>query len=1034
MILGMKMSMKNSMKNWLLKNFVFLVVIIIIFYNNSYSQKWSSYSVNNGLSDNSISSIVEDDHGNIWVGTDDGLNCFDGEKWNQIRRADGYSLINDSITDILKDTGGNLWIATWKGISKINPGDDLNNPMSWKNYNKTNTNGGLVANNIISIEEDDDANLWIGIFDQGVCIVNPIPGKDQDPLLDPGNWTFINSDSQLIKTGFGFIYLYDIEKDILGNIWVGTGGGVSRYDPDRHHFNDKWDLFPEFGDTRSIFSDSHGYIWFGRFGEGVARAQAENLDEKKEFLLAVDTQVIGEDSDRNIWFGTAGTFSGIFVVDPKSDLNHLGNWLEIKKEHGLASNVINSIFQDSEGDMWIGTASSGISKYDISWMNFNISQNSNLKFAYVSTITEDDANNLWLGTNDDGLRIVNLHDNLLVNESWRTIRKSEKGLASNIINVIFKDDAGYIWIGTQDQILPISGGLNLINPLSDLSDTENWSKFTVENTDTGLTNNTVNSIAQDSARYMWFGTNNGLSRVHRSSVFADSSWTSFSTSDGLNSSEIKSILIDHQNILWLGTLKGLNRLNLAGDLRTDWENIEVLDGKEVISIFQDIDHQLWFGTINSGIYVLNSIDDPHNSIDWRRFTIKNGLASNSVSAIVQTRPGEFWFATTGGLTRLRVTQMKGQLDSLWTVFSADDGPQDIIIMSAFKDSKGDLWLGTASKGVTRHRIKMNPPDTFIETKLDITTADNIVIKYSGADLNTHSDQLKFSYQIDSTGWQPFLQSNLVQFYNLAFGRHLFEVRSMDLDGNIDPMPAKTVFYKISQQLGGNVEICDTLNNGSVSLYFPPGELETGKGATITPLKNYQLNDTLVIVAYEITPTPEYYFILDKPATLAISFLNNIGYRNNQLAIFRQENNKWISFGGTLATMGATVTITTVITQFGIYAVRKIRGSPGNPETLNIQPRLFSPLSGSQGHGDITTISFVLENDSPVTVKVYNLGGRLKRVLTENILFLKGINAIEWNGKDDQGNICPSGLYIVTVVIGGKVQTKTVMVSNKYYQK
>ena len=126
---------------------------------------------------------------------------------------------------------------------------------------------------------------------------------------------------------------------------------------------------------------------------------------------------------------------------------------------------------------------------------------------------------------------------------------------------------------------------------------------------------------------------------------------------------------------------------------------------------------------------------------------------------------------------------------------------------------------------------------------------------------------------------------------------------------------------------------------------------------------------------------------------------------------------------------------TSFTEFANYAVRteKLIAPELLSDKIHIQPRLFSPNGAVQGLGDRVTISFVLSYDFPASVKIYNLSGRLKRTLVpeENIMPLKGINAIEWDGRDDNGNVCPSGLYIITVEAERDVMTKTVMISNKY---
>ena len=120
-------------------------------------------------------------------------------------------------------------------------------------------------------------------------------------------------------------------------------------------------------------------------------------------------------------------------------------------------------------------------------------------------------------------------------------------------------------------------------------------------------------------------------------------------------------------------------------------------------------------------------------------------------------------------------------------------------------------------------------------------------------------------------------------------------------------------------------------------------------------------------------------------------------------------------------------MTTVIKKFGAYAVIEEEALQGelSISQVNSQPRVFAP-----NQGEHTTISFELRKDSEVTVKVFNLAGRLVRTLKENETMTPGMNPIAWDGKDYYGYICTSGMYVVTIQAEGKNATKTVMVMNK----
>jgi len=90
--------------------------------------------------------------------------------------------------------------------------------------------------------------------------------------------------------------------------------------------------------------------------------------------------------------------------------------------------------------------------------------------------------------------------------------------------------------------------------------------------------------------------------------------------------------------------------------------------------------------------------------------------------------------------------------------------------------------------------------------------------------------------------------------------------------------------------------------------------------------------------------------------------------------------------------------------------------------------MFSPRGG--GHSTETNISFYLGKDSDVTIKIYNLAGRLINTVCENKYMTQGTNSIQWDGRDEENAICISGLYVVLIQAQKEKSTETVMVLNK----
>lgn len=981
----------------------------------AFAQRWVQYSIGEGLPENAIAAIVEDAHDTIWVGTSKGLSGFDGRDWTNFSRAQDNPLIDDRVTALLKDKEGNIWIGTVAGFSKIDPESDLKNRQNWSSYDRASTAGGLIDDYINTMLEDSFGNIWFGTS-AGISIAKARAVSHRDSLRVRENWEAV------IPNNLGRDKnISALARDRFGNVWVGTQEGAHRYSLRDFEMTGKWiqDLFLDLGTVTAIYADRHGFIWFGRFGtidtpRGVARVSVTTPATIESFPQAEYTAAITEDSEGKIWFGTADR--GVFIVDPTVDLHDSQTWFQIKGEpNGLAANESTCLLTDSEGDVWVGTATKGISKFDISWLN--LAQKVGFGNENVRAIAEDDSNRLWFGTNGGGIRRVPRNANLLLATNWEVLFSSEKALSSNSINVIFRDHAGYFWIGSTAESLDYPG-LNGIDPRADWNNSDNWIWFSGR--DSLLPGANVFALAEEASSYLWIGTEKGLGRARADSVKDKSAWKYFTVSDSLFSNHIQALLLDDENRLWVGTTAGLNWSALPLAANTKWQRHAIMD--EVQTIYQDSARALWVGTKRSGVYRISPTRDIQS---LRHFTTTSGLASNDVRAIVQSSSKTYWFTTSSGLTRLRIQDS----DSLWTNFKPSDGPGDLSLHAAFKDSRGDLWFGTANNGVTRHRIKTMLPDTRITSKHDVTTADNVIMSFKGFDRSTQAQAFRYSYRVDASDWSPFTASEETPLFGLREGRHVFEIRAADNDGNIDATPDADVFYKMDSRHGGKAEFADSL--GKISIYFPPFELERLDKVEITRVENYTLADPLTLLAYNIQSAG----VLNRPATLAIAFRNTKGYHKDSLAIFQRASNPvWNHIGGRVFTENDSAMITTAINALGTYAVRREKLAGTNRAAIadvNIQPRIFSPCGENQGYGNRANISFYLGQSAETTIKIYNLAGRLKKTLVASKHFLAGNNAVEWDGKDDDGHDCVSGLHLVAIAALGEVATKTVMVLNKY---
>lgn len=170
----------------------------------------------------------------------------------------------------------------------------------------------------------------------------------------------------------------------------------------------------------------------------------------------------------------------------------------------------------------------------------------------------------------------------------------------------------------------------------------------------------------------------------------------------------------------------------------------------------------------------------------------------------------------------------------------------------------------------------------------------------------------------------------------------------------------------------------------------------------------------------------------KPVVLSIDYSDiDLSQKDeNKLRIFRWDNQAWQFIGGNLDRERKI--ITTAIKQIGIYGLFESHqpdaaATASRELEINCQPRVISP--NSTGFNAKTAISFELSREATVDIKIYNSAGRLIDSVCENVLFHHGVQVEYWDGRDFNGNTCPSGLYIVTVQADAKMKTRTVVVMN-----
>ena len=596
-----------------------------------------------GLSQNAVFCILQDDQGFMWFGTEDGLNRYDGYDFTIYRHnpENPNSLSDNRILSIFQDRSGVLWIGTANG--GLNKFDLETNQITRFQYDPDDSHS-LSNNRVLSVFEDEAGDLWVGTengLDRFVRGTQTFTHYQEDPN-DPNS---LSGDS-----------VRAIYQDQDGNLWIGTDEGLNRYHP-----------------------DSEGFTHF------------RNDPKNPNSLIHNSVRAIYQDSEGVLWIGTD---DGLNKLEPGSD-----RFIQIKvgtnDSAGISSNEIWSIFEDQSGVLWIGTDGGGLDFYDRendTFVNyhhdpldpFSLSNN------YIYSIIQDREGGLWIGTRAGGLNKLDLVQRVFAH--YRNDPNNPNSLSNNWARLFFNDHSGAIWIGTG------GGGLDRFDP-----ENERFTHYEhdPDNPDT-LSHNFVSQVIQDSLGMLWIGTGSGLDQLDPTT----GKFTHYQHDPGDPNSLSESnfvwfIFEDPNGVLWVATIGGgLNRFDRETETFTrylhDPNDPQSLIHNDVWEIAQSQDGMLWIGT-GGGLDLFDPgtenfthyQNDPDNP---------SSLSHNFVGPILETHNGVTWFGTIGGgLNKLVLSDAEG-LDretGNFTHFREKDGlPSDIIL--EFLEDHGSFWIITVN--------------------------------------------------------------------------------------------------------------------------------------------------------------------------------------------------------------------------------------------------------------------------------------------------------------------------------------------------
>ncbi len=424
-------------------------------------EEWRAYTTEDGLSNNRVRVVFKDSRGDLWAGTDYGLNRVRDGQFKVYTTMHG--LAGNAVNAIIEGRNGDLWIGT---------DSEALNLLKDGNFQSINIRGSIPVMEITALHEDRSENLWVG--------------------TEYGLYRFRDGEVRLYRAKNGVFNesIRTIAEDSDGSLWIGTyGSGLAQL---------KDDLFSRlftgngFLDDfiHAILEDNEGNLWIGSYTSGLIQLQNSRVISisRENGLPENMTHTVYEDRQGFLWIGTRN--SGLC----KYGDNRVEEIFSI--EEGLGSNRVRSLFQDSDGALWIGTAGSGLNRLkDGNFSHYGIGDG--LSSDNITAILRDSSAALWIGT-DKGLN--------LIKEGKITRYDRQSGLPDTHknINVLLEQAGGGLLIGTKRGLTRFRDGK--FQPF-----------FTGK---TGI-DSEVLSLYEDPDKNLWVGTNgSGLACLRNGKVTA----------------------------------------------------------------------------------------------------------------------------------------------------------------------------------------------------------------------------------------------------------------------------------------------------------------------------------------------------------------------------------------------------------------------------------------------------------------------------------------------------------------------------------
>jgi len=553
---------------------------------------FNKYTTSDGLPSNTITSIVQDHDGFIWIGTRDGVCRYDGKSFLPVGMTEGHNAMRGRICSLTIDDEGLLWFSSTTGTGCYNP------------YTEQIMSLDIGEEYLNSVDNDKDGNIWFSTGD--IIKYNKKSGEltkySRDKYFHAGQVAVDSYGSVWFTSQEGSLYRYDqlnnvFTKEIDGKFEriVSISKGrflVSSTDAEVYVLDpNKGEHYPIFNSSRDwdgghilcMIERVNGEFWIGTetgiivYDESINGIYSSIVESNYDShaISASYVTCLGKDNENNIWTGSF--YKGVNLWQNKN--NAYAIYYPNPSETSISGQIIRSIVADAGDILWIGTEDGFLDEFDVKTKNVVNHPLLNKNLNIQDVMLHD--GNIWVSMYGDGIAVYNpksrkiikryQFDGTKTNRQLKTIKGeilvgTEIGLfkfnpstdsfsliectVGSFVHAVANDSQGNIWIGTY------GNGLFLFD-----KDLNMLAHVLKDGNDTSLSSNFITHLYEDARGRMWVCTEDGLCMTDDWKTSKKMTFTSLSMEDGLPSNITCAVAEDKDGYLWISTIKGLTQMN-----------------------------------------------------------------------------------------------------------------------------------------------------------------------------------------------------------------------------------------------------------------------------------------------------------------------------------------------------------------------------------------------------------------------------------------------------------------------------------------